>query len=410
MALAACAGTSDIGRSEDGTVPTGVPPAEEDGPTSSDHWHSASAIYVCGEVHPLVYPDDSSEDATGIHSHGDSLIHVHPYAEKFAGAGATLGVFFDEIEVAFDDHTLELPDGTVLREGEFACGDGTAELRVLQWESLDAGEPTIFTEGLRNIRLSANGQLFRLAWVSAATPNEVIPRPDDAFLRDYLSVPAGPSDERGGVMALLDQFSTPDECEPHGQPSIGGDFDGDGATDLAMFRSGSSTLLVCLADTSQSDEGPTFGAGEVHSVAAGGGGEVLAAVDLNADGTDEILTGVRTPAGSSAEVVAFAGGRLDHVRTPDRNTLMLWDDAAPDRLRTYVCLDGAGVNERDPATIEAVVDQSGRVRWTRTFYSIDGHQARVLDTDDGDGGLSPPTWDSLQSDFVDIRRANCEPR
>ncbi len=167
--------------------------APQGSPTLQDHWHSAYQVYVCDEVSPLAYPDDSGDDRTGIHSHGDGLMHIHPFVSTVSAQFATLGVFFEEIEVTLDDSALQLPNGTVLREGEFTCGTGDdavdAELRVLKWNTLGAETPIGFRENLQGIRLNENGQLFVFAMVDPALDDEDIPRPDDAFLREYLGLP-----------------------------------------------------------------------------------------------------------------------------------------------------------------------------------------------------------------------------
>jgi len=94
--------------------------------------------------------------------------------------------------VEFDDATLELPNGIVLREDEFTCGEGEdappAELRILKWNTLAAETPIRFTENLADVRFNENGQLFTIAMVDPSTADEDIPRPDDSFLRDYLGL------------------------------------------------------------------------------------------------------------------------------------------------------------------------------------------------------------------------------
>ena len=161
---------------------------------NQDHWHSAYTVYVCDETSPRAYPDDSADDVTGIHSHGDGLIHIHPFVSTVSAQFATVGAFFDEIEAEFDDSTLQLPNGTVLQEGEFTCGSGDdavdAELRVLKWNTLGAETPIVFRENVKDIRLNENGQLFVFAMVDPSLDDDDIPRPDDAFLRDYIGQPA----------------------------------------------------------------------------------------------------------------------------------------------------------------------------------------------------------------------------
>ena len=163
-------------------------------PTLNDHWHSTYTVYVCDEISPQVYPNDSVEDDTGIHTHGDGLIHIHPFVSTVTAQFATVGAFMEESDLEFDDSTLELPNGSVLRESEFSCQSGddapNAELRILKWNTLGAETPIVFTENLADVRLNENGQLFVFAMVDPDTDNEDIPRPDDAFLRQYLGQPA----------------------------------------------------------------------------------------------------------------------------------------------------------------------------------------------------------------------------
>jgi hypothetical protein len=65
---------------------------------AGDHWHTYLGVNVCGEwLDPppqfeAVY--DNSNIQPGIHSHGDGLIHTHPYVASEAGTNATVGKFF----------------------------------------------------------------------------------------------------------------------------------------------------------------------------------------------------------------------------------------------------------------------------------------------------------------------------
>ena len=68
-------------------------------PTTKDHWHSAYTIYDCGERVP---PFRNQVDPDGIHSHGDSLIHIHPYNSSATGDDARLGVFLDAMAASID--------------------------------------------------------------------------------------------------------------------------------------------------------------------------------------------------------------------------------------------------------------------------------------------------------------------
>ena len=185
-------------------------------PGLEDHWHSAYDIFVCDEIDPASFANDSEDDRTGIHTHGDGLIHIHPFVSTVTGQYATLGAFFNENETVFDDNTFELPSGSVISEDDFTCNGEPAELRVLKWNQLTAEKPVVFTEDLQDVRLNENGQLFMFAIVGESYNDSDIPRPDDAYLRQYLGLSAeqqplgeGDSGETGPLLpATTEPFET----------------------------------------------------------------------------------------------------------------------------------------------------------------------------------------------------------
>ncbi len=179
------------------TAPTTIAPSVDDGRplANQDHWHSAYTIFVCGQEF-LPLPQDTSDDVTGIHTHGDSLIHIHPFTDEVAGEGATIGAFLTESEVTLTDSELGFPVRSFV-EGVDECDGERAELRILKWGDVDAREPVVHLDDLAGVRLDQRGpnegQLFTIAFVATSTDNADIPRPDDSFLRQYLGVV--PADE-----------------------------------------------------------------------------------------------------------------------------------------------------------------------------------------------------------------------
>jgi cyclophilin family peptidyl-prolyl cis-trans isomerase len=73
--------------------------AGSDRPRLGDHWHAALAVDVCGEFLPNAptfhAPAGRPTSQAGIHTHGDGLIHVHPFTASEAGANATLGKYLE---------------------------------------------------------------------------------------------------------------------------------------------------------------------------------------------------------------------------------------------------------------------------------------------------------------------------
>lgn len=80
-----------------------------------DHWHAAIGVKVCGTWLPNpgefhVQFDNTNLNA-GIHSHGDGLIHIHPYSSSEAGNHATVGRFLDYGGWHIDADSINLVDG-----------------------------------------------------------------------------------------------------------------------------------------------------------------------------------------------------------------------------------------------------------------------------------------------------------
>lgn len=190
-------------------------------PGIEDHWHTAYNVFVCDEIDPTVFANDSEDDRTGIHTHGDGLIHIHPFVSTVTGQYATLGAFFNENQTVFDDDTFELPNGSVISEDDFACGGKSAEIRVLKWNQLAAEKPVVFTEDLSDVRLNEDGQLVMFAIVAKDKENSEIPRPDDSYLREYLGLsseqqPLGQDDggDTGPTLpTTLEPFETEEPVE-----------------------------------------------------------------------------------------------------------------------------------------------------------------------------------------------------
>jgi hypothetical protein len=68
---------------------------------AGDHWHTALQVNICGEwlaAQPVFErpADNPNQQANvGIHTHGDDLIHTHPFFVSEEGGNATLAKFAD---------------------------------------------------------------------------------------------------------------------------------------------------------------------------------------------------------------------------------------------------------------------------------------------------------------------------
>jgi len=98
VALAACGSSGGSGSggakaNEPDPHPEAQPLAgrPKSGAKVGQHWHAAFGLDLCGKW--LTAP--AFEDRAGIHSHGDGLVHDHPFTQAAAGKNATMRQFFE---------------------------------------------------------------------------------------------------------------------------------------------------------------------------------------------------------------------------------------------------------------------------------------------------------------------------
>lgn len=86
---------------------------------AGDHWHTAYGVYACDEFLPFL--EDNGRDPDGIHTHGDGVIHVHPFTRRAAGENAVLEVFEELMGMKFDADRIEY-DGKTFKNGDDCDG------------------------------------------------------------------------------------------------------------------------------------------------------------------------------------------------------------------------------------------------------------------------------------------------
>jgi hypothetical protein len=90
------------------------------------HWHAALGVDICGQLAenaPSFENQAGGGTRAGLHSHGDGLIHIHPFTEEEAGDNATVGRFFEYGGWEVDEEHLTLWSGLSVRNGD-PCPDG----------------------------------------------------------------------------------------------------------------------------------------------------------------------------------------------------------------------------------------------------------------------------------------------
>ncbi len=164
-------------------------------PQQGDHWHAAYGMYVCDGFLPkltgareetIVDPATGQQQLadpeyaiTGVHSHGDGVIHWHPFSTRAVGKRATLGVFLDVYDVELSTDRLVLPadqGGDEYRVGEFQCNGQDVEVKVVAWDSYtDTGAGQTYITDLTDVRLRNDGMVFTIAVVP---PGTAVPMPE----------------------------------------------------------------------------------------------------------------------------------------------------------------------------------------------------------------------------------------
>lgn len=155
---------------------------------SGDHWHNSFGISVCGEWAP---PLTSSRDDHGIHSHQDGVIHIHPWSNQSAYENATLGLFFDTMEITVTDADITLDSGELM-SAESGCSGTPATMRLVRWQNpqTEPSNHTTIDADFGAQQFTADGVGYALVIGPADAPVE--PPPSTALLSD-LAVDVEPS-------------------------------------------------------------------------------------------------------------------------------------------------------------------------------------------------------------------------
>lgn len=185
---------------------------------NKDHWHAAYALNICGENQPN--PSDDGPDTKGIHTHGDGLVHIHPFVGAASGESATFQVYADQLGIELTDDSMTLPDGTKYTNGEDCKIDGKkkpGQVTLYVWppQATDATDPEVITEDIGATRFTDDGQVFVLAFVPKGY-EMALPPSMEALANPIDEEPEPqPSDETPSTESV--PAADPGSAEPEGQ-------------------------------------------------------------------------------------------------------------------------------------------------------------------------------------------------
>ena len=158
-------------------------------PTLTDHWHAYLGVNICGTWEPAVPAfegrdgSQSGSPRAGIHSHGDYLIHDHPFASDESGKNATLGKYLEYAQSSVASDSIRLwsnwAPGVDKTNGD-KCG---AKPGILQWKVGMSQQPwpTKARAGNPSDLHIENGQIIALYFVPKGDKLEEPPGAQDAL-------------------------------------------------------------------------------------------------------------------------------------------------------------------------------------------------------------------------------------
>lgn len=193
-----------------------------------DHWHSVYLIHDCGADLPVT---SEFEAPAGVHTHGDGLLHVHPFNPSVAGNNATLGAYFEAYAAEITDDAF-VPGFADNFSGALSEADGCdgeeAVLQLAVWRNAfdETAEPEIITENIADFTFETAGMALTLALLPEGSE---IPRPPiDRMLALTQTDPGGPifGVEEGESPIVVDPDSIPDA-----ETDADADADADAETD-----------------------------------------------------------------------------------------------------------------------------------------------------------------------------------
>ena len=152
----------------------------------ADHWHAAIGFYICNQFASNV--PDNGQDPLGIHTHGDGIVHIHPFSSQSAGKKAILKVWFDTVGVTATDTQLKLPGEDSAHKNGQDCNGKAATIITKVWDTRAASDTGHIVSGAPGDNRLRDNQLITVAFVPEGTE---IPRPPSEKQLDNLSDVAG---------------------------------------------------------------------------------------------------------------------------------------------------------------------------------------------------------------------------
>ena len=148
----------------------------------ADHWHAAIGVDICGTFTGNI--PDNGQDPLGIHTHGDGIVHIHPFSAQSAGKNATLKVFFDTVGAKITATQIKVPNDPTTHKNGQKCGDKTATVITKVWDTRAPDDTGHIVPGDPSAIHPKNNMLITIAFVPDGSE---IPKPPSEPQLDNLS-------------------------------------------------------------------------------------------------------------------------------------------------------------------------------------------------------------------------------
>jgi hypothetical protein len=158
-------------------------------PTTSQVWHAALGIDICGTMQPNL-PASTNVKKTGLTAEGNGVLTIAPLNSTESGANATLGKFVSGYKgLELSSSTLQYPGKPAYSNGT-VCPKGTPDagkegvVIVDSWANFEAKGAGTETSGAPQDLLLGNGQLITMAFVPATA---TVPKPPATVITNLLT-------------------------------------------------------------------------------------------------------------------------------------------------------------------------------------------------------------------------------
>ncbi len=158
-------------------------------PTTSQVWHAALGIDICGTMQPAL-PASTNTKKTGLTADGNDVLTIAPLNSSESGSNATLGNFVSGYKgLELSSSTLQYPGKPSYSNGA-VCPKGTPDsgkpgvVIVDSWTNFESKGKGTETSGPPEDLLFANGQLITMAFVPATAS---VPKPPASAITNLLT-------------------------------------------------------------------------------------------------------------------------------------------------------------------------------------------------------------------------------